>query len=85
MKRLNRSVTTLRRLVSILGLGLALVTLQGCAGFDMSKVDFSGLQSSGMFSDSTPNYQRQQAQQYDCESRPVYVLGEYVRTDTVCR
>lgn len=81
MIRLNRSSTRSCRLVRLVGLVSTLVALQGCAGYT-----FTPNGSYQTFSDSMggSNFQPQ-ARQTNCVSRPVYVLGEYVRTDTVCR
>ena len=78
MKRPIRPALGFFRLVLSLSIGTA---LSGCAGYT-----FTPNGSYRTFSESMggSNFQPQ-ARQTNCVSRPVYVLGEYVRTDTVCR
>lgn len=81
MKRLKRLAVKSFGLVRLVGLVLSLVALQGCAGYTFTP-NGSGIPDWG----GSTFQPRQQAQQYNCESRPVYgAFGEFLRTDTVCR
>lgn len=87
MLRSKRLVLRFSRPISILCLGLVCTSLTACAGYTFTpNGSYAGLNETWGGSGSSQFQPRQQAQQYNCESRPVYgAFGEFLRTDTVCR